>query len=214
MNYKKVSSYTIISYISRFSFLLIFPIIRRILLKFNSINENLFPIFSEVFLVFLISIYSFLEYRSVKYKLTDNSIIIKKGILIKKVTEIPYEKIHYVRIKRSLFSMMFSSCKIIFGTPNKYRKDSNIFLKHNDIHLILKEVFNLKEKKYDYKISNIKIFFMSIMWSNIFASLLIAVPFINKVGSIIGKELSKELYSSIDKSEVLIKIGIPQLLQH
>lgn len=212
MNYKKVSAYTIIAYISKFSFLLIFPIIRRVLLKFNSINENLFPIFSEVFFVFLILIYSFLEYKSVQYKLTDNSIIIKKGILIKKVTEIPYEKIHYVRIKRSIFSMMFSSCKIILGTPNKYRKDTNIFLKNNDIHLILKEIFDLKEKKFSYKISNTKILFMSIMWSNIFASLLIAVPFINKVGSIIGKELSKELYSSIDKSEALIKIGIPPVI--
>ena len=40
MNYKKASVYTIIAYISKFSFLLIFPIIRRILLKFNSISED------------------------------------------------------------------------------------------------------------------------------------------------------------------------------
>lgn len=212
MTYKKASIYTMVSHISKFSFLLIIPVIRRLLLKFNSINENLISASFETSFVVLIFIYSFLEYKSVRYKLDNNSIIIKKGIFFKKITEIPCEKIHYVRIKRSVFSRLFSCCKIIFGTPNKYRKDTNIFLNEKDIDLILNNIFDLKEKNLSYKISNPKIFFMSIMWSNIFASFLIAVPFINKVGSIIGKELSNELYSSIDKSKALTKIGIPPII--
>ena len=43
-------------------------------------------------------------------------------------------------------------------------------------------------------------------------SLLIAIPFVNKLGNIVGEETTKRLYSTMDTVLKLIKIGIPPLI--
>ena len=87
--------------------------------------------------------------------------------------------------------------------------DVSLYLTNKKIKAILKKIYNVEASTTTYKSNNLRILLMAATWSNSFTGYLIFVPFINKVGDILGREFSEMLYSSMDVSIYFAAIGIP-----
>ncbi len=211
MKYKSVSNYTVWVYVSKFLFLLIIPFIKSLILKPTGIKEFFSTMGSSILAILVIIIVSFIEYKSIKYKMDNDFLIIKKGFIIKKKLIIPVKNINAAINRRTVLLNLFKSEKISICINSKGTKRKSLvdlIIKRNDTY----NSFKIDEKVESFKISPVKILLMSMSWSNPVVSLLIAVPFINKMASIMGEGTTKVLYSTMGSMLSFITIGIPPLI--
>lgn len=211
MKYKSVSIYTMWAYVSKFLFLLIIPFIKSLILQPTGIKEFIKTMWTSILAILIIIIFSFIEYKSIKYMMYDDILIIRKGFIIKKKLIIPIKNINAIVSRCTLLLNLFKSEKIsicINSEGEKRKKLVDLIIKKSDLDNNL----NIAGKIETFKISPIKILLMSMSWSNPVVSLLIAVPFINKMASIIGEETTKRLYSTVGSVFNFITIGIPPLI--
>jgi uncharacterized membrane protein YdbT with pleckstrin-like domain len=83
---------------------------------FSAVTGSSFDIFSYVFLYFIIGlvfafifaeIYARLSYKFWRYEFTPQNLKIEKGIVWKKYSSIPYERVQNVDLQRGIFARMF-----------------------------------------------------------------------------------------------------------
>lgn len=208
MKYRSVSIYTMWTYISRFLFLLIIPLIQQIILSVTGIKEIIYTMWPSMTILGIILIISFIKYKSLKYAINKNNLFLNKGFLIKRKLAVPIRSINVIDKKCTIILSLFKSEKISFYLNAKNEKINNLILKKGE----LKNILNENNIRKIVKTKPIKILFMAISWSNPVISLLIAIPFVNKLGNIVGEETTKRLYSTMDTVLKLIKIGIPPLI--
>lgn len=87
--------------------------------------EACFGIF--LFMLAVILIVTWIEYRTYKYCLGENSLKIKRGLFTKEEVAIPYRQIQDVDIRRDLYFQMMGLSRIIIltaGTEDENPKDS------------------------------------------------------------------------------------------
>ncbi len=208
MKYKSVSVYTVLIYLSKFLFLLIIPLIQQILLSITGIREIIYTLWPSIIIVGIIFFISFIKYKSVKYSISKEILFVKKGFLIKKRFIIPIKNINAIDRRCTILSSIFNSERVSFYLNTKCEKINALNLRKGE----LKDIFYEDTVKKVIKSKPIEILFMAISWSNPAISLLIAVPYVNKLGKIVGEETTKRLYSTMNTTLRLIKIGIPPLI--
>lgn len=79
-----------------------------------------------VFLNVIISeIYFYLSYKNFKYEFDQIQVKIEKGIIWKKYTSIPYERIQNIDIKRGVLARMFGFSRVDLETAGSYGYGGN-----------------------------------------------------------------------------------------
>ena len=103
--------------------------------KFNNtgdasytIQESYFILLFFIFILVLLFIWNKLTYNYYKYELTDNGFRKESGVIIKKYTTIPYEKIQNVDIHRGILEriLQISTLKIQTAGYSSYNSSSLI----------------------------------------------------------------------------------------
>ena len=110
MKYRSVSIYTMWTYISRFLFLLIIPLIQQIILSVTGIKEIIYTMWPSMTILGIILIISFIKYKSLKYAINKNNLFLNKGFLIKRKLAIPIRSINVIDKK----------CTIILSPQNRF----------------------------------------------------------------------------------------------
>lgn len=212
LKYKKIHSYSILEYISHFAFLFIIPLIQQLIFFPHSKAEFLGTLGLNIIICIMIIAWCIIETSNFKYLKTPNTLYIKTGIILKKQSQIKFDKIHSFRISKNIGLMIFNALKITIGIPSNSRKKLNLQLIISNKSLLndFKKDINDKSIK-TYKSNIWKIMLMSALWSNSTTGLLIMSLFINKVGKILGQEALDRLYSTVDIRLKIIAFGVPPL---
>ncbi len=216
MKFSKVHPYTIAEYLSRFALIVILPLLQQIIfLLFQPYNIfDWLSLFGFNLLFTLIVIFwCFLEYRCIGYHVDDRSLSEQRGIIVKHIRTIPYKCIHSLTIKHTLFASLFGATKLNLDTPagKKTKPDISFTLSKKELNKAVSTIFPEEHRKLIYHASPLRIILMSASWSNSVSGLLLAAPFINKIGSILGEEFSEKIYSTVDFSAQFIAVGVPPI---
>ncbi len=213
MKYNRVHPYTITEYLSRFTVLIIIPILQQLFLKPLGFLDELCTYSINIAIITILLVYSISEYKAKKYSIENNYIAVKYGCLIKRESIIPIDHVHSIIIKKLIIPSIFGAIKLKINVPSgkKRESDINLTVYRKSVENSIDEIFPRKKLESLYKASAMKIFLMSMSWSNSATGLLIASPFINKIGSVLGEEISERIYSTIDISMNLVAIGVPPL---
>jgi uncharacterized membrane protein YdbT with pleckstrin-like domain len=95
----------------------------------NIINYLVIGLFSISFIALLGGVFiSWLDYISCTFILGDLSFVIKRGILSKKITTIPYKQIQDISIEQSFSNRMMGVCKLVIltaGNDNNDKEDES-----------------------------------------------------------------------------------------
>lgn len=211
MKYKFTHPCTMTVYTYSFAFLLIIPIIQQIIFKPKSLYDITMTFWKSMLLTLIILLWAFLKYRSIKYYTVDEKLFIKHDILFKKDCIVPYKYIYALNIKHTIFQTLFGAVKISFDIPTK-NKYMELILSNKEALKITKSIFSSKHKRIFYKAKMSRILLMSAFWANPLTSFLVTIPFVHKLGSILGQELSEKLYSAVDIRLIFIAIGLSPLI--
>lgn len=213
MNEKRVHPYTMFQHIYRFAFLLIFPVLNQLISQPYDILHTVLAMAPSMISVLLLIWWSYQEYRSTTYTLNSSDIHIKRGFILRRIAIIPYCSVNSVVIRHTILKSMFSAGKVSVEVPAKKKKaiDISLVLNRKVISSVERMIISPQDRRYKYKAKAWKVLLMSASWSNPVTGLLISAPAINRMGKILGEELSEKLYSKVDLSERLVAIGIPPL---
>ncbi len=210
-SYKRVHIYTFFKFVSRFMYLLIIPLIQHLLLQPESLIGFIGAMGFNVLSVMLLIGLSFAEYRSSIYKDNEEEISLRRGFLLRRQAKIPHSVIETVTVRRTFVSMLMGARKLHMDTPavGNSSTDINLYLSRRRTKELIENILKTGEQSKSYKSNNLRIMLMAATWSNSFAGLLVFIPFLNRVGKILGDEFSAKLYSTVDISTYIAAIGIP-----
>ncbi len=213
MKLNKTHPYTLLQYLSKFSFLIIIPVLQQIIINPKKLWEIISSLGINIITIFLILFFSINKYNSIKYKNLDSHLYFSKGFIVKSISIIPYKNIHSISSTQTMIPYFFGSINLKLYTPskNELNADINLNLSKKKLNSIINNIASKSKSKSIYYADNFKILLMSAFWSNSATGLLILAPFINKLGYIIGDEAQQRLYSTVNLSLQLVAIGIPPL---
>lgn len=85
-----------------------------------SLNTNiLFLIIYFFVALFITEIYATMAYNRFLYEISDNGVKIEQGVVWKKYTSIPYERVQNVDIKRGIIARMFGFSSVDIETAGR-----------------------------------------------------------------------------------------------
>lgn len=203
-----------LSYLYKFAILLIFPILQQIIFKPHNLFEIFWGFWKNILLIFIIAVWAFLKYKSIKYSFYKDKIFFKTGILIKKNTIIMTKNITSIHVVKRFLASFFGCYKVFINVPSAKNKHEQIVLNfsYEELQDLKKFAFRYGNPKVIYKASNFKIVLLSLFWSNPITSFILAVPAIRRFSKILGEELSKKIYSTVDIRLTLVALGLPPFI--
>ncbi len=213
---KKVFSrshpYLIFTYLYKFAFLFIFPLIQTLI--FTPINTVEIVLNLSINLLFVLSIVfvAILKYRNKKYKLFDDFFYYKNGLIKKSTFKIPYKNCTSIYIQKSILPLIFSAFKVYIDTCSykDFKSDIMFILSIKNAEKFFYNMFKVHLNiVFKYRSSFLKVLIMSISWSNSIVGILFFAPFVSRSGSILGQEFSKNLYAGVNVAVYIASIGLP-----
>lgn len=213
MRYSKVHKYTIAEYLYQFAFLFLIPIIQQLLFQPRSIIEIISTMGVNIAFVIILILWCVQEYKRLGYHAGEKYFYVKRGVFFHRRSEIPYDCIQSVQIKQGVISYFFGAIKLSLDTPAGRKKDSDISLtlSHKVLNSTLENIIPTKDTRNVYRSGTIRILLMSSSWANPATGFLLLAPFINRIGIVLGEEITDRLYSTMDLSLYLVAIGVPPI---
>ena len=198
--YRRTHPYTIFMNLKISVILLLLPVLRQLIHS----PQNIFEIIRTLSLntIYAIGVlsYAVYSYRRYMYRLLPYGIEVKSGLFIQKFFTLPYNKIQTVNIYKSALSSLLGAAKISIDSPGgtSRRYDISAFFSHHYTEILTELLNSGKKKKAVYRSDNSSILLMCAFWSNPTTGLLLAAPFISRLGTAAGNEIRHILYHSMD----------------
>ena len=204
MKYKRVHPISIWNYISKFLFLLIFPVVQTLLSQPKG-----WILFSNLIGLLLTLSIAFFQYLSCSYSIGEHEFIYKSGILLQKSRTIPTQSFLSAIVRLTPLLSLVGAAQLYLDTPAGNKKNADIVMV-----LSKKGLLNLWDtmtahRKQIYRASNKRILLMAASWSNPASGLLLAGAVLNRTGKVVGQELTERLYEAVNQSYLLVAFGIP-----
>lgn len=209
--YAKAHPYTVLTYLSRFTYLLIIPLLQHLLFQPQTLAETIATVGVNILFVLLLVFTAVWEYRSIVYRFNPKGIYLRHGWLIKRTANVPQRCIQSVSVQKNIFPALFGAVKVHIDTPGsiKNRSDVSLCLSRRKTNQVTGRLFDADDVTIVYKSPLFRVLVMAATWSNSFTGLLIFAPFINRVGTVLGEEFSARLYEGINLGVYLAAIGLP-----
>ncbi|MGN1050978.1 MAG: PH domain-containing protein [Acutalibacteraceae bacterium] len=212
--YKGAHPYTIWAYLGDSWFVLLIPLVQNILYAPKSIVAIITNFGINILFVILLFTAIILESTSIKYQEKEASLYAKKGFILKRRADIPYNSIHSVTVQKNIFPMLFNARKIYINTPaiKGTSGDYSLYVSKKKEKALKSNIFSEKSLDHTYNGGSLRVIVMSAFWSNSLTGLLIFVPILNKISNIFGEQYGEILYQSFDISDYIISVGVPPVL--
>lgn len=209
--YLRAHPYTVLTYLSRFTYLLIIPLLQHLLFQPQNLAETIATAGVNILFVLLILFTAVGEYQGIVYRYNVKGIYLRRGWFIKRTSTVPAACIQSVSIQKNIFPALFGAVRVHIDTPGAIRNKSDIslVLSRRKTRHVIDRIFEEDDVSILYKSSFLRILVMAATWSNSITGLLIFAPFINRVGTVLGEEFSAKLYEGINLGVYLAAIGLP-----
>lgn len=167
-------------------------------------------------LLFLAGIvfYVLLRWNGLRYRMEEELLVLRLGLFRQQVRLIPTENISAVTAVRPFWLRVFQVFLIQADTPagGMNQADFRLYLSGKEAARLFQ---NQAGQALDYPVEhlyrprNTNILLLSLFTSNSLAGLLLMAAFIRNLGDIIGRELSYQVFSTLDNIGRLLAFGIP-----
>lgn len=213
MKYSKVHFYTVLEYLPKFALLALIPILQQLIFRPHNFFEIVRSWGITIILIVLVIFWCIAEYRSIRYHAGADYFYIKNGVLINRECKIPYDFIYSVNVKNGVIPYFFGAAKLRLDTPasNSKTSDIRLTLSRRALESAIKNILSEEETENLYRSGIFRILLMVASWANPGVGLLIAAPFINQLGRVLGEEITDRLYSTVSISMELVALGVPPL---
>lgn len=101
--YLRAHPYTILTYLSRFTYLLIIPLLQHLLFQPQTLAETIATAGVNILFVLLILFTAVGEYQSIVYRYNAKGIYLRRGWFIKRASNVPAACIQSVSIQENIF---------------------------------------------------------------------------------------------------------------
>lgn len=209
----KPHPFTFYTYLSRFLYLLIIPLLQHFLLNPQSLWEHIGTTALNIAFIAVVFWFALLEFRSIYYRQTESVITFRKGAVINRSFRLPAEQVGSLYVHSNPLFRVFRSVKIHFTTKAMYDGQGVTFITSKAqgdkiVHLFV----NNRRKEIVHKSRLWKIFLICLTWSNTVTGLLVLSPFINRVGTIFGEEYKNLIYETMDLTDYILVFNLPPAL--
>lgn len=210
-DYKRVHPFTIYTYLYKFIFLLIIPLVQNLLFKPRGLAEIIATMGFNILFVGVIIFFAVMEYKQIRFRCGKSDFFFKRGLFVERKFKIPYSVMQSVIIQKNIFPGIFGAVRIHIDTPASLpnKSDVTVWMSRKRAAETERSIYSLEKITAIYKSAPYHILVMAATWSNSFTGLLIFAPFVSKVGKILGEQYSQKLYETVNLSTYLVAIGIP-----
>lgn len=204
MKNKRPHPITVWKYLSRFSFLLIFPLIQLLLREPLSVLT-----WSNLPWAVSVTVLSVMQYLACGYSAENSGFQLKSGIIWRKSRTIPSSSLNSCTIRVSPFTYLFGAAQLRLDTAagNPREADASVFLRKKALLAWWRGA--CPKKQWHYKAKTSRIFLMAASWSNPASGLFLLGLFFHRAAGLLGDQLSEQLYSTVDQSARLVALGLP-----
>ncbi|MEG0691517.1 MAG: PH domain-containing protein [Oscillospiraceae bacterium] len=217
MRYQHSHAINIIEHTSKYLALLVFPAIRALFIGNIGLYAWLQGAWFDILTVMIIILLGFWAWYKYVYKLTDEGIYIKQGIILPKYRYIPYQKLSVVYVERPFYLIPFKAVRINADTDGGYptTPDFAITVYKRQVEGIVKLVnapfINQAEIKRVYLPKNFYIAVLSFVASNSLTGVIFASTFISGTGKVLGSEFENQVVEQITSVASFIAVGVPPI---
>lgn len=217
MGYRHSHAINILEHTSKYLALLIFPAIRALFASNSGLYGWLQGAWFDILTVMVIILLGFWAWYKYVYKLTEDGIYIKQGIILPKYRFIPYKKLSVVSIERPYYLIPFKAVRINADTDGGFptTPDFAITVYKNQVDDIVKKAnapfINYAEIKRVYLPKNFYIAVLSFVASNSITGVIFASTFISGAGKILGSEFENRVVLQITSVANFMIVGVPPI---
>lgn len=217
MKYKHSHAINIIEHTTKYLILLIFPAIRALFIGNIGFYAWLKGTWFDITIVLVIILLGFWAWYKYVYKLTEEGIYIKQGVILPKYRYIPYDKLSVISIERPYYLIPFKAVRLNADTDGGFFAipDFSITIYKSQVDNIVKKAnapfINYAEVKRVYLPKNFYIAVLSFVASNSLTGVIFASTFISGTGKILGNEFQERVVVGITSVASFIAVGVPPI---
>ncbi len=210
--------FSILTYLYRFLFLLIFPLLRGFV---SALQGGLIRwvqgAWLDLLMVALILFLSYQKWNRFRYYFDISGLYYTQGIFLKEQIWIPNSKISTLSVLHPFWLRPFRIAQLRVDTVARDPKkaDLTFYLRFDRAAQILalrkRAVPEDTENGYEYRPGLQNVIFLSLFTSNSFIGILIASTFISQAGQILGQELSDLLLWTFESMAYRLANDLPYL---
>ncbi|MFZ2537748.1 MAG: PH domain-containing protein [Oscillospiraceae bacterium] len=217
MEYRHSHAINIIEHTSKYLVLLVLPAVRALFIGNIGFYAWLQGTWFDILTIMIIFMLGFVAWYKYIYRLTDDGIFIKQGIILPKYRYIPYKKLSVVSVERPFYLIPFKAVKINADTDggSPTAPDFAITVYKSQVEDIVKKVnapfINYAEIKRVYLPKNFYIAVLSFIASNSLTGVIFASTFISGTGKVLGGEFENQVVAQITSVASFIAVGVPPI---
>lgn len=178
----------------KFAYILVIPVIQAVWRKGANLSASVR--LELAFLLLLIGIV-FLQWYSYRYKISDQEIILQRGVIKREIVHLPVSSISVITREEGILLALFGGIRYTIETPyaGKFRSDFTLYLSKRlnlfpTLHIASQPVRS-------YRAPNLKILLVSALSSNVFLGLLISIPIFNQIGKLLGERIQNQILDTL-----------------
>ncbi|HHZ06789.1 MAG TPA: PH domain-containing protein [Clostridiales bacterium] len=211
----KPHPYTIYTYLSRFLYFLIIPVLQQLLFSPETLLGKISSTLINILIIIALVVIAVYQYKSIHLQLHREALLYEKGIFVNRTTVTQYNNICSVFIQGSILPKLFGSVRMLIDTNSiADKKPLSIYTTRKNAKTITTSFWQQTNSKCLLKLASYKTLLMALTRTSVFTGLLILAPFINKIGKVLGQEYSDRLYSSMDLTSYLMIFGLPPAMAY
>ncbi len=188
----------VLHYLKPFLFVLLLPLLKALIgaLMKRQVNGL---VLNELIISVVIIVYTTIKWKTVKITVSDTSVQIASGLLFRRFTEIPVEKISTIETIRYISDRIFGSVTLRINTEagRKGKADCEIKLSRHDAEQIRTTLSKIETAR-TLKFSAVRVAVMAATASSAFTGLVFTVPIIKKAGDLLGTAIEEILLARIN----------------
>ncbi len=190
----------LLSYTTRYFWLLIIPIIRS--LYSLSLDADAFRVWLEgtwfdLIVLAAIIAFAWLRLISVSFSFNHERILVKRGIFVTAEDRVCYREVSTLSIKQNVLYRLVGACKVYIGTNAGIfdRADITLVMKRSDADRLYAAMKQSRVKSVSYSISTNKprLLAFSILASSTLSGVLVALAFIVETSQMFDREIEARI---------------------
>lgn len=184
--------------IKRYLFILIIPLVRAVVQYLTQGEVDGLLAIETVAVGFLLTV-AVLGWRSIKITVSNDCIIVEKGIFIKTCAKIDVSRLSSISLRQGALDFLFGSvsCAINTEAGRPQKSDFDIKMSVSDAKMLYNLVYDTKNME-TIKFSTLRIALLAATTSSAVTGIVIGVPVLNEISKFIGIAVSDMLLTGID----------------
>lgn len=195
----------------RYAFLLLIPFIRQLAAAQGTAWERLSATLTNLLLTLLVVAAAVIRWYTIRFRVRGGLIWYEKGVFWKKRLHIPFRAVDHLTQRSSPAAFLCGAVWVGIETSSgsRRRADAEILLSRRRAGRLFAVLEKKRHREQLYRPNFWQVGIMAASWSNGLSGLLVAAPFVQKAGQILGEQASRLLYDTVDFRLYLVSLGLP-----